>query len=92
MLMSMICAPWSTLWRAASAITDGTVPAICTLIGSGSPAWSMRWRDLAVFQKRGSDVVISDTASPAPSCLHNCRNGLSVTPAIGARTTRGSMR
>ena len=35
MLMSMICAPWSTLWRAASAMIAGTVPAICTPIGCG---------------------------------------------------------
>jgi hypothetical protein len=47
---------------------------------------------LAVFQKRGSLVVISDTAKPAPSRLHSSRNGLSVTPAIGARITFGSMR
>jgi hypothetical protein len=91
MLMSMIRAPCSTLWRAASAMISGSVPAICTLIGSGSPAWSMRCSDLRVFQKRGSLVVISDTASPAPRRLHNCRNGLSVTPAIGARISFGSM-
>ena len=67
------------------------MPAICTLTGSGSPTWSMRCSDLAVCQKRGSDVVISDTARPAPSRLHSRRNGLSVTPAIGARITRGWM-
>src|SRR5690606_30372980 len=76
---------------AASAMSAGSVPAICTLIGSGSPTWSIRVSDLRVFQKRGSLVVISDTANPAPSCLHSSRNGLSVTPAIGARTTFGSM-
>ena len=92
MLMSMICAPWSALKRAASAITSGTVPAICTLTGSGSPTWSIRLRDFAVFQKRGSDVVISETAKPAPSRLLSNRNGLSVTPAMGARITFGSMR
>src|SRR5690606_29723975 len=91
MLMSMICAPWPALWRAASAICTGSVPAIWTLTGAGSPAWSMRRSDLVVFQKRGSLVVISDTARPAPSCLHSSRKGLSVTPAMGARTTRGSM-
>src|SRR5690606_4746066 len=91
MLMSMMCAPCAALWRAASAMAAGSVPAICTLTGSGSPAWSMRCTDLRVFQKRGSLVVISDTASPAPSRLHSSRNGLSVTPAIGARTTFGSM-
>src|SRR5690606_29328451 len=91
MLISMICAPWSTLWRAASAITSGTVPAICTPTGSGSSTWSMRRSDFSVRQKRGSLVVISDIASPAPSRLHSSRNGLSVTPAIGARITLGVM-
>ncbi len=52
----------------------------------------MRRRDLSVFQKRESLMVISDTANPAPSRLHSCRNGLSVTPAMGARITGVSMR
>jgi len=37
MLMSISCAPSARLWRAASAMVSGTVPAICTLTGSGSP-------------------------------------------------------
>ncbi len=37
MLMSMICAPCSTLCLAASAIICGSAPAICTEIGSTSP-------------------------------------------------------
>src|SRR5687768_10895622 len=52
----------------------------------------MRRSDLNVPQSFGSDVVISDTASPAPSRLQSWRNGLSVTPAIGARITLGSTR
>jgi hypothetical protein len=31
------------------------------------------------------DDTISDGAMPAPTCLHNWRKGLSVTPAMGAR-------
>ena len=38
MLMSMIWAPRSTLWRAASAIIFGSAPAICTEIGATSPS------------------------------------------------------
>src|SRR5690606_35495640 len=68
---------------------SGTVPAICTPTGSGSSPWSMRRSDFSVRQKRGSLVVISDIARPAPSRLHSSRNGLSVTPAIGARITLG---
>src|SRR5690606_38058736 len=44
-----------------------------------------------VFQKRGSEMVISEAARPAPRRLHSSRNGLSVTPAIGASTTPGSI-
>ena len=36
MLMSMICAPASTLRRAAAAIESGAPPAICTTRGAGS--------------------------------------------------------
>ena len=52
----------------------------------------MRRSDFGVFQKRGSLVVISETHRPAPRRLHSIRNGLSVTPAMGASTTGGSMR
>src|SRR6185312_12584509 len=51
----------------------------------------MRCRDLRVCQRRGSEAVISDAAKPAPNCLHNWRKGLSVTPAMGAKTTAGSI-
>ena len=88
----MICAPCAALWRAASASRRVSLPAICTLTGSGSPAWSMRARDLALRHRRASLVVISETASPAPMRLHSSRNGLSVTPAMGASTSGGSMR
>ncbi len=48
MLMSMIWAPWSALWRAASAIMAGSAPAICTEIGATSPSWLARRRVLAL--------------------------------------------
>ena len=44
MLMSMICAPLSALYLAASPIIAGSAPAICTEIGSTSPVWSARRR------------------------------------------------
>ena len=84
MLMSMICAPASTLRRAASAIICGSPPAICTTRGSGSPLWSMRRRDFSVCHRRTSQVSISPAAIPAPMRRHSRRNGRSVTPAIGA--------
>ena len=51
----------------------------------------MRCKDLLVFQKRGSLIVISDTHRPAPRRLHSIRKGLSVTPAMGASTRFGSI-
>ena len=85
MLISMICAPRSTLARAACASMSGSPPAICTDTGPGSPLWSSRWADLRVSHSRVSEVTISDTTSPAPSSRHKCRKGRSVTPAMGAR-------
>src|SRR5690606_40111061 len=38
-----------------------------------------------------SAVVISETAYPAPRRLQSSRNGLSVTPAIGARISGGEI-
>jgi hypothetical protein len=42
--------------------------------------------DLAVCQRLVSAVVISDVVMPAPKRRHSARNGLSVTPAMGAST------
>src|SRR5262249_3269948 len=68
----------------ASAIIAGSAPAICTEIGSTSPSWLARRRVFSLPHRREFDATISDTARPAPNCLHNCRKGRSVTPAIGA--------
>src|SRR5690554_5255472 len=48
----------------------------------------MRWRDLRVCHKAGSEVTISPTTKPAPSRRQSWRKGRSVTPAMGARMTR----
>ena len=88
MLMSMTCAPASTLRLAASARQRGSPPAICTTLGSGSSVWSRRRRDSAVSHSRGSAEIISPAASAAPRRRHSRRNGRSVTPAIGASTAR----
>ena len=62
MLMSMICAPRSTLKRAASAIIRGSAPASCTALGSISPEWSMRREVLTLAHSFGFDAAISETA------------------------------
>ena len=59
MLMSMICAPRSTLKRAASAIIAGSVPAICTAIGSTSPSWLARREVFRLFHSSGRLPTIS---------------------------------
>ena len=71
MLMSMICAPLSTLCLAASAIIFGSAPAICTEMGSTSPWWLARRKVFSLPYKSELDVTISDTAKPAPIFLHN---------------------
>ncbi len=62
MLMSMICAPRSTLRRAAAAIWAGSAPAICTTMGPDSPRWSVRRSVLPVSRSSGFAATISDTA------------------------------
>ena len=84
-LISIICAPSSTHWRAASASMCASAPAICTERGSGSVSVNKRKLDLRLDHRRVSLVSISDTVRPAPKRAHNCRCGRSVTPAIGAR-------
>ncbi len=46
-------------------------------------------RDFVFFvvHRRTSLVIISDAASPAPNRFAMMRNGRSVTPTMGARTT-----
>ncbi len=62
MLMSMICAPRSMLYAAASAIMAASVPAICTAIGPGSPSWLARREVLRLFHRSRREVTISLTA------------------------------
>src|SRR5690606_23975287 len=52
----------------------------------------MRCSDLRVRHSEGSELVISEAHSPAPRRLQRMRNGLSVTPAIGASSRPGAMR
>src|SRR5690606_23133495 len=71
----------------ASAIMAGSAPAICTATGAISPSWLRRRDVLTLSHSRGLLAAISDTACPAPSRLHSCRKGRSVTPAMGATST-----
>ena len=87
MLMSMIAAPRSALSFAASAITAGSQPASCTAIGNSSGAVRAM-----VSVRRAARIIawlaiISETTSPAPWDVTKRRNGRSVTPDMGARTT-----
>jgi hypothetical protein len=67
---------------------SGSAPAICTEIGPGSPSWFARRTVLSLFHNALFDVIISETANPAPSRRQSWRNGRSVTPAIGATINR----
>src|SRR3954471_6698192 len=84
MLMSMMSAPLSALYFAASAIMAGSAPAICTTRGSTSPSWLPRRMVFSEPHSSELDATISETAMPAPMRLHRLRNGRSVTPAMGA--------
>jgi hypothetical protein len=55
--------------------------------GAASPSWLARREVFKLSHKSLREVTISLTAYAAPSCLHNMRNGLSVTPAMGATNT-----
>ena len=65
-LISIIWAPLSTLIRAASAISFGSLPAICTVRIPGSSMCTIRKRDLSLSQTCGLEDIISDTVNPAP--------------------------
>src|SRR5260221_7928167 len=84
MLMSMMSAPLSTLYLAASAIIPGSAPAIWITLGSTSPSWLPRRMVFSDPHRSELDATISETAIPAPSRLQRLRKGRSVTPAMGA--------
>ena len=86
------CAPKPTLYRAASAICCGSLPAICTATTPPSPSKSLRRKVFLVWRKLGSLVSISHTAHPAPNSRQIRRNGLSVMPAMGASAMGLSMK
>src|SRR4051812_6594017 len=88
MLMSMMSAPLSALYFAASAIISGSAPAICTTRGSTSPSWLPRRMVFSEPHRREFDATISETAMPAPIFLQRMRKGRSVTPAMGATISR----
>src|SRR5882672_6718968 len=61
--------------------------AVSEMVASNSLLWGSektRRRVFSLPQRREFEATISDTARPAPNCLHSCLKGRSVTPAIGA--------
>ncbi len=84
MLMSMMSAPPSTLYLAASAIIAGSAPAIWITLGSTSPSWLPRRMVFSEPHSSEFEATISDTAIAAPIFLQRLRKGGSVTPAMGA--------
>src|SRR6185312_15153513 len=86
-LMSISAAPRSALSFAASAMTRGSQPASCTAIGCSSGQFFAMVSDWRVSRIIASLAIISETTSPAPCRFTSRRNGRSVTPDIGARST-----
>ncbi len=86
-LMSMMAAPRSSFSFAASAITSGSHPASWTDIGNSSGEFLAISRVLRFSRTMAAEAIISDTTRPAPPRFTIRRNGMSVTPDIGARMT-----
>ena len=89
-LMSMIAAPRSWFRRAASAMTSGSQPASCTASGPSSGSLEAIFSVCRVARIMAWLAIISETTRPAPQALTTRRNGLSVTPDMGARITGSS--
>ena len=92
MLRSISAAPRSRFSFAASATTSGSQPASCTAIGCSSAAWEAIRNVLRAAWIIAFEAIISLTTRPTPQRLTRRRNGMSVTPDIGARITGLSSR
>ena len=74
-------------------VVAATVSVAAFLVAGASVIWSLHDRQqrtaemLRLARMAGLLITISEMASPAPMRRHIFRNGRSVTPAIGARTT-----
>src|SRR5579863_9588793 len=86
-LISMIAAPRSALSLAASAISRGSQPANCSETGSSTASQADFWSDWRVSRIIAGLAIISVTFNPEPKPRTSLRNGMSVTPVIGARIT-----
>ena len=91
MLMSIIAAPRSSLSFAASAISLGPHPANCIETGSSDMCHAAFCSDWRVSRIMAWLAIISVTLRPEPKRRTSVRNGMSVTPVIGARTTGHSI-
>ena len=86
--MSTMSAPAASTIRAASAISSGSEPKICTARGCSSAAMR-RYPSVRSFPWCSpAQLTISEQTSPAPKRRPWRRNACTLTPAIGASTTR----
>ena len=92
MLMSMIAAPFCSESFAASAISCGVQPTSCIETGSSVGFQAAFWIDWRVSRIAAGEAIISVTLRPEPKRRTSVRNGISVTPVIGARMTGQSIR
>jgi hypothetical protein len=90
-LMSIIAAPRSSLSFAASAISFGPQPASCIDTGSSDMCQAAFCSDWRVSRIIAWLAIISVTFRPDPKRRTSVRNGMSVTPVIGASTTGHSI-
>ena len=93
MLMSTICAPCSHAAPGGRRERAGSRPAICTTDRLGLARWCDADAALRVRQSRGrTSSSPRHRVARRRGRLAQQRNGLSVTPAIGARNARPSSR
>ena len=90
MLMSMMAAPRSSFSFAASATSAGSRPASCTAMGYSSAQLVAIFMVLRLARIIAWLAIISETTRPVPHRLTRRRNGMSLTPDMGASTTGSS--
>ena len=89
--MSRMSKSQSSILLAASAITSGSWPKICSATGASEGRVLASSAVLQLPKVTAFALIISMTESPAPCSLQSSRNGRSDTPAIGASTVRFGM-
>ena len=91
-LISKISKSLSSMDFATSAINSGSLPKSCMDTGCSQGSIFIKAMVFLLWKEIALALIISIQINPAPCSLHSVRNGISVTPAIGASTNGFSIR